>query len=98
MKGVCTFKFINKIFSNWQCGFCQGYSAQRCLLVMVEKWKQYPDKGGVSVALLIDLSKAFNCLLHELLIAKLAAYGLYYNSLQKLQSYLLKQKTKNKTL
>ena len=50
----------------------------------------------LSGTLLIDLSKAFNCMLHELLIVKLAAYDLYYNSLQKLQSYLSNRKQRTK--
>ena len=50
--------------------------------------------GGISGALLPDLSKAFDCLLHDLLIAKLAAYGFDYDSLDFVQSYLLSQRTK----
>ena len=55
---------------------------------MVEKWRQCRYNGGVRGALLTDLSKAFDCILHNLLIAKLGAYGFDYNSLQMLQSYL----------
>ena len=40
------------------------------------------DNGGVSGTLLTDLSKTFDCILHDLFIAKLAAYGFDYNSLQ----------------
>ena len=80
------YEYLNKILSKSQCGFCQGYSEQQCLLVMVEKWRQCLDKGEVSGALLTDLSKAFNCVLHDLLIAKLAAYDFHYISLQILQS------------
>ena len=42
----------------------------------------------MSGALLTDLSKGFDCILQELLIAKLAAHGFDCNSLQMLQSYL----------
>ena len=46
------YEYVNKILSKWQCGFCQGYSAQHCLLVMVEKWRQCLDNGGVSAVCL----------------------------------------------
>ena len=52
--------------------------------------------GGVSGALLTDLSKAFDCILHDLLIAKLAACSFDYNSLQMLQSYLSSRKQRTK--
>ena len=59
---------------------------------MVEKWGLCLDNGGVSGALLTDLSKAFDCILHDSLIAKLAAYGFDYNSQQMFQSYLSNRK------
>ena len=69
-------KYFETIFSKFQCGFRKGYSAQHCLLAMIEKWKTAVDNGGVFAALLTDLSKAFDCIPHDLIIAKLAAYGL----------------------
>ena len=98
MKDVCMIKcmytlHLNKILSKWQCGFRQGYSTQHCLLIMTEKWRQCLDKGGISGALLTDLSKAFDCLLHDLLIVKLAAYGFDYDSLVLIQSYLFERQT-----
>ena len=72
------------------------YNAKHCLLIMVEKWRQCLDNGGVSGALLTDLSKAFDCILHDLLIPKLAAYGFDHNSLQMLQRYLSNRKQRTK--
>ena len=63
---------------------------------MIEKWRQCLGKEGVSVALLTDVSKPFDCILRDLLIAKLAAYGFNYNSLQILQSYLSNKKSRTK--
>ena len=45
------------------------------------------EKEGVSGAILIDLSKTFDCIFHELLIAKLAAYGFDYQSLGIMESF-----------
>ena len=62
------YEYLNKILSKWHCGFRQGYSPQHCFLVIVEKWRQCLVNGGVSGALLTDLSKAFGCILHDLLV------------------------------
>ena len=46
---------------------------------MIEKWRKSLDEGGVFEALITGLSKAFNCLRHELLIAKLHDCGGRYH-------------------
>ena len=61
---------------------------------MLEKWKSAVDKGKSFGALLTDLSKAFDCLSHDLLLAKLHAYGFSLSSLKLTYSYL-KNKAKN---
>ena len=55
---------------------------------MLEKRKQCIDKGGSSGAVLTDLSKSFDCLSRDLLIAKLKAYGFSYEALKLIYSYL----------
>ena len=80
--------FTENILSKFQCGFRKGTSAQHCLIVMLEKWKKAVDMKGCAAALLTDLSKAFDCISHDLLIAKLAAYGFHLNALRLLHSYL----------
>ena len=67
-----------------------------CILAMTEKGRKYLDKDGVSGALLTDLSKTFDSLLHDLLIAKLAAYGFDYESLTLIQSCLWNRQQRNK--
>ena len=59
---------------------------------MIEKWRQSLDKRGHYGALLTDLSKAFDCLSHDLLIAKLHAYGLDIQALRLLHNYLTDRK------
>ena len=59
---------------------------------MIEKWRESIDTGGNFGTLLTDLSKTFDCLLHDLLIAKLHAYGLDMSSLKLLRSYLTKRR------
>ena len=62
--------FFDNFLSKQQCGFRKGYSTQQCLLALQKKWKRAIDSGQMFGALLKDLSKAFVCLDHDLLIAK----------------------------
>ena len=55
---------------------------------MTEKWRNCLEKGGISGAILRYLSKAFDFILHDLLAAKLAAYGFDYQSLRIMESFL----------
>ena len=54
------------------------------------------DKGKVFGALLTDLSKAFDCLSHELIVAKLNAYGFSLPALKLVQNYLSKRQQRTK--
>ena len=55
---------------------------------MIEKWRESVDSGNVFGALLTDLSKAFDCLPHDLILAKLHAYGFDEMSLKLMHDYL----------
>ena len=88
--------YISQYLSNNLCGFRQGFSAQHCLIVMIEEMKKSLDKGDVTGALLTDLSKAFDCISHDLLIAKLHAYGFDTNSLRLIHSYLSERQQRTK--
>ena len=55
---------------------------------MIELWKKALDEGNNVGAILMDLSKAFDTLNHNLLLAKLNAFGFSNNSLKFIQSYL----------
>ena len=82
---------MDPLLSKYQCGFGRGFSAQNCLLAMLEKWKPSVDRGKAFGVLLTDLSKAFDCLSHELIIAKLNAYGFSLSAL-KLMPIVLRRK------
>ena len=68
-------EYIKQYLSPYLCGYRKGYETQYALLAMIEKWKRCLDKHGYVGAVLMDLSKAFDSINHELLIAKLHAYG-----------------------
>ena len=65
--------FADQNFSWYQCDFRKGFSGQYSLVAMMARWKGGADDGKVFASLLNDLSKAFDCLSHKLIIGKLHA-------------------------
>ena len=66
----------------------RAYGTQHVLIRLLEDWKTKLDNNYIVGAALIDLSKAFDCIPHDLLIAKLNAYGIDENALILIYSYL----------
>ena len=57
-----------------------SYHCSLCLntpLTLIENWRKDLIKNHKIVAILKDLSKAFDCMPHDLLIAKFKAYGVH---------------------
>ena len=81
------YKHFNSILSPKQCGFHKVYSAQHCLTIMLEKVKESRDKGEEFGAFFTNLSKAFDCIDHNLLTTKLSWYRITPISLKLIFSY-----------
>ena len=62
------------------------------MIRLLEKWRENLEKTYVVGGVLMDLSKAFDCIPHDLLLAKLAAYGVDESLLCYIYSYLLNRK------
>ena len=79
---------IDAFLSPYLCGYRKGFSTQQALLSLTEKWRRNLDNKGFCGGIFMDLSKAFDTINHDLLIAKLYAYGFSKVSLRFLKSYL----------
>ena len=80
--------YFRTLLSNLLSGFRKCYSTQHALFQVIETWKQSLDSMSVVGTILMDLSKAYDCIPHDLLIAKLEAHGLDRNSLRLMLTYL----------
>ena len=78
------------------CGFRKGHSTQHYLLFMLENLKKSLDKGLKTGILLTDLSEAFDNISHDLLLAKLIAYGFCRNSFNLINDYLTGRRQRTK--
>ena len=72
-------------------GFRKGHSTQHALLNLLKNWQKTLDKSGVIGTVLMDLSKAYDCLPHDLLIVKLSAYGSEDSAVSLISDYLSKR-------
>ena len=73
--------FIDNIMLSSLLAYRSRYSTQHVLLRLTKEWRTSLDNNKIVGGILLDLSKAFECLPHDLLIAKLEAYGLRKESL-----------------
>ena len=81
------FKSISPFISVYK----NNYNTQPVMLKLLEEWRNL-DKNYVIGGVLIDLSKAFDCVPHNLLLTKLAAYGVDESFLSFVRYYLLYRK------
>ena len=80
--------YIEKFLSKYLCGYRKEYNCQIAMVSMIERMKMSRDKREYSGAVLMDLSKAFDTINHELLVAKMHAYGFSIGALKIVHSYL----------
>ena len=64
--------FLNKLL----CGFRKAHSTQHALFKLLQRWQKELDNSGLVGTIMMDLSKTYGCLPHDLIIAKFEAYGL----------------------
>ena len=89
-------EFFDDIFSPHMSGFRKAHGCQDVLLHFTNNAKLSLDDRNVTLALLTDLSKAFDCLSYKLLIAKLHAYGVDKNSCLIILNYFTNRKQRVK--
>ena len=74
-----------------------GFSIQHALSAMIEKMKFLSDNKKFCAAIFTDLSKAFDCICGDLLLAKLNAYRIDQSALQLIYDYLSDRSQKNES-
>ena len=66
---------MEKYFSLFLSAYRKNYSSQNYLISLIDEWRKYLYNDFVAGAVMTDLSKAVDCIPHDLLIAKLSAYN-----------------------
>ena len=78
----------NKIFSETQFGFRKGMSTETALLNYINKIQSGLENKLYNISILMDLSKAFDIMDHDILKIKLRHYGFRDNILDFLMNFL----------
>ena len=82
------YSVFTPVFSDNMSGFLRGHSCCSALLKLTDDWRQALDNKKDVAVIAIDLSKAFDSICHNLLLAKLKAYGVHDSAIKLIQSYL----------
>ena len=84
--------FVDYVLSEFISAYRKTYSTNHVLIRLIRYWKKSLDQNKYVGAVLMDLSKAFDRIPHDLLIAKMHAYGFSSESLTFFYSYLKRRK------
>ena len=84
--------FLNHLL----CGVCKAYSTQHALYWLIQSWQKELDESRFVGTILMDLSKACDCVAHDLMVAKLEASSLGKKSFQLISDYLRYRKQRTK--
>ena len=82
------YSVFTPVFSDNMSGFLRGHSCCSALLKLTDDWSHAFDNKKDVAVIAIDLSKAFDSICHNLLLAKLKAYGVHDSAIKLIQSYL----------
>ena len=88
--------YLEKYLNSLLCGFRKAHSSQHALFKLLEAWQEEFDESGFVGKILTDLSKAYDSLPHDLLVAKFEAYGFDKNGLNLILNYLTNRKQRTK--
>ena len=82
-------QFTDKVLSKFISAYnIRSYSSNHVLLKLIEEWKKSLDDKNIIGTVLMDLSKAFDCISHDLLAAKLYDYGLSIDAITFIYSHM----------
>ena len=85
-------EYLDQYLNNLLCDFRKAHSTQHALFRLLQEWQNELDKSGLLGSILMDLSKSYDCLPHDLLITKFEAYGIGKSGLNLLLNYLSNRK------
>ena len=83
--------YLENIFSPFLSAYRENYSMQHVLIRLLSFLKKHLDNNEIVGSVLMDLSKAFDCIPRDLLIVKFSTYGFDKTALKYIYSYLKKK-------
>ena len=85
-------KSMNAHLSPFISVYRKNYNTEYVLLRLLEEWREHLDNNKTVGEILMDLSKAFDCVPHDLLLPEIAPNGIDDNLILYIHSYLMNRK------